>query len=64
MGTVIRGPREIARVLTEFLRPENLAHYRSNAAALNNRAVFEIPVILRQILEKTTYPMTGEKPNA
>jgi hypothetical protein len=30
-----------------------LARYRANAAALHNRAVFEIPGFLQQMLEKS-----------
>ena len=52
VGMVVRGPREISRALAEFLQPENFARYRSNAAALNNCAVFEIPAILHEIVER------------
>jgi hypothetical protein len=36
-----------------------LARYRANAAALENRAVFEIPEILEQILERSRADAAG-----
>ncbi|WP_051470321.1 glycosyltransferase [Fischerella sp. PCC 9605] len=59
VGLVIRSFRNIAQALEKFLQPEHFARYRANVAALNNRAVFEIPDILHQILatsNKTTLP--------
>lgn len=50
-GFVIRNFREIAATVRELLRPEVYARCRANAEALENRAVFEIPAILEQILE-------------
>ncbi len=50
VGLVIRSFQNIAQALEKFLQPENFARYRANVAALNNRAVFEIPDILHQIL--------------
>jgi 1,2-diacylglycerol 3-beta-galactosyltransferase len=35
----------------KLLQPDNYARFRANAAALNNRAVFEIPEILENILK-------------
>lgn len=50
VGLVIRSFRNIQQAVEKFLEPENLARYRANIAAVNNRAVFEIPNILQQIL--------------
>jgi 1,2-diacylglycerol 3-beta-galactosyltransferase len=50
VGMVVRNFREIDTVLAELLKPETFSVFRSNAAALANRAVFEIPVILDTIL--------------
>lgn len=58
VGLVIRSFRNIAQELEQFLQPENFAQYRANVAALNNRAVFEIPDILQNILTNTY--TTGE----
>jgi 1,2-diacylglycerol 3-beta-galactosyltransferase len=52
VGLVVRNFRQIARTVEELLDPANFARYRSNAAAMNNRAVFEIPGMLREILKK------------
>ncbi|MEH2042832.1 MGDG synthase family glycosyltransferase [Nostoc sp.] len=56
VGLVIRSFRDIDRAVEKFLQPENFARYRENVAAVNNRAVFEIPDILQKILatNKTT----------
>lgn len=51
VGIVLRSFRDIARAVEQLLRPANLLRYRANAAALENRAVFEIPPILRGIVE-------------
>jgi len=52
VGLVVRNFRQITRTVEELLDPANFARYRSNAAAVNNRAVFEIPGMLREILKK------------
>lgn len=56
VGLVIRSFQDIDRAVEQFLQPENFARYRENVAAVNNRAVFEIPDILQKILatNKTT----------
>jgi hypothetical protein len=36
-----------------MIEPANLARFRANAGGLKNQAVFEIPAMLEQILEKT-----------
>jgi 1,2-diacylglycerol 3-beta-galactosyltransferase len=54
VGMVVRSFRFIAAALERILRPEVLSLFRTHAAALNNRAVFEIPSILLQILQGTT----------
>ncbi len=50
VGLVVRGPREIPRAVQKLLEPATLAGYRARAAALRNRAVYEIPAILRSIV--------------
>jgi len=52
VGLVVREFGRITETVEELLDPANFARYRSNAAALNNRAVFEIPGMLQEILKK------------
>jgi len=50
IGVSVASHREFPRAVAEILRPEKFERFRANAAALNNRAVFEIPEILRGML--------------
>jgi 1,2-diacylglycerol 3-beta-galactosyltransferase len=52
VGLVMRDFGQIAQTIEELLEAANFAHFRSNAAAVNNWAVFEIPGMLREIVEK------------
>ena len=54
VGLVVRSFRHITQTVEQLLDPANFTRYRSNAAAVNNRAVFEIPGMLREIIEKVT----------
>jgi hypothetical protein len=56
VGVVLKSFREIDSGARELLEPANFARYRANAAALKNRAVFEIPEILAALLLKETRP--------
>ena len=51
VGVVVRSFRGIVSAVSQLLEPANFARYRANAAAIENRAVFEIPEILARILE-------------
>jgi 1,2-diacylglycerol 3-beta-galactosyltransferase len=51
VGLVVRGPHQIPAAVKVLLKQGNLARFRANAAAIHNRAVFEIPGILRRIVE-------------
>ncbi|MGA3294536.1 MAG: glycosyltransferase [Candidatus Acidiferrales bacterium] len=53
VGVVLRNFREIDQAVAQLIEPSALARYRANAAALNNRAVFEIPAMLERILEES-----------
>jgi UDP-N-acetylglucosamine:LPS N-acetylglucosamine transferase len=53
VGLVVRDFKTIVPAVARLLRPENLTQYKENAAALKNRAVFEIPDILEEILERS-----------
>lgn len=50
-GIVLRSFNKIAPAVAEMIQPDHIARYRRNASAIQNRAVFEIPDMLAQILE-------------
>ena len=52
VGVVLKSFREVDRGVRELLEPANFARFRANAAAIKNRAVFEIPDILEAVLQK------------
>jgi len=51
VGVVLRSFAEIVPAVGRIIEPANLARFRANAGGLKNRAVFEIPGMLEQILE-------------
>jgi 1,2-diacylglycerol 3-beta-galactosyltransferase len=51
VGLVLPSMNRIAEGVAELLQPEKFQRFRQNAAAIKNRAVFEIPDILKQILQ-------------
>lgn len=53
VGVVLPNFRNIGDAVGRMIEPVILARYRANAAALKNRAVFEIPAMLEKILEET-----------
>lgn len=53
VGIVVPNFRRIEEAVRMLLAPENFARFRARAAAIDNRAVFEIPDILESILERT-----------
>ena len=61
VGIVISNFRDIEQAVVKLIQPENFARYRANVAAINNRAVFEIPEILEKILA-TSYKTTVAEP--
>ena len=50
VGMVVDSFREIHEAVERLLSPETFERFRANAAALNNRAVFEIAGILEGLL--------------
>jgi 1,2-diacylglycerol 3-beta-galactosyltransferase len=60
LGLVVRGPHQIPAAIRELLERGNLARFRAQAAAIHNRAVYEIPGILRKIVEGTAGIPTPE----
>lgn len=53
VGLVLRSFRHVDRAVAKLIEPATLARYRANAAALENRAVFEILGILETILSRS-----------
>lgn len=53
VGLVLPSFRKIERAVAQLTEPATLALYRGNAAAIHNRAVFEIPGMLEKILDGT-----------
>jgi glycosyl transferase family 28 len=52
VGVVLKSFRDIDAGLKELLEPVNYARFRANAAAIKNRAVFEIPEILDSLMQR------------
>ena len=52
VGLVLPNFRTVERAAADLLQPDHFARYRANAAAINNRAVFEIPDILDRLLAR------------
>lgn len=52
VGLVVPNFRRIDEAVARLLEPEAFARFRACAAAVNNRAVFEIPGILASILDR------------
>jgi 1,2-diacylglycerol 3-beta-galactosyltransferase len=52
LGIVLRSFGDIAQGVEELLQPDTFAELRSNARAYSNRALFEIPSILKDALER------------
>jgi hypothetical protein len=62
VGVVLPSFREIDTGLRELLDPPNFARFRANAAAITNRAVFEIPEILETLLQPGRRPVQSLLP--
>ena len=52
VGVVLKSFREIDGAVRDLLEPANFTRFRANAAAIRNRAVFEIPDMLDAVLQK------------
>lgn len=53
VGIVLRNFREVVSGVQRMLDPVTLAEFRKNVAALENRAIFEIPEILEKLLQES-----------
>ncbi len=63
VGVVLPSFREIDAGLRELLDAANFSRFRANAAAITNRAVFEIPEILETLLEPHKEGLQAGKPS-
>ena len=54
VGIVLKSFKDVATGVRQMLEPATLAEFRRNAAAQNNRAIFEIPEILAKLLDATS----------
>ncbi len=59
MGIVLKSFREINSGVERLLEPSAFAEFSANASAYNNRALFEIPDFLEQILERNSSGAAG-----
>jgi UDP-N-acetylglucosamine:LPS N-acetylglucosamine transferase len=50
VGIVLHSFKEVVEGVRQMLEPDRLAEFRKNVAALNNRAIFEIPEMLAKLL--------------
>ena len=56
LGLVLHSFREIAGAAAKMLDPEQLGRFRSRVRALDNRAAFEIPDILQELISHREFP--------
>jgi 1,2-diacylglycerol 3-beta-galactosyltransferase len=62
VGVVLPSFRQIDAGLRELLAAANFSRFRANAAAVTNRAVFEIPEILEKLLRPGTHSVQSPLP--
>jgi hypothetical protein len=53
VGIVLKSFRHVVEGVRQILEPARLAEFRKNVAALDNRAIFEIPEMLAKLLGPT-----------
>lgn len=53
VGIVVQSHRQVAGAVAALLKPGELEQFRAHAAAMDNRAIFEIPAIFEKILDET-----------
>jgi hypothetical protein len=71
VGIVLKSFREVVEGVRQMLEPARLAEFRKNVAALDNRAIFEIPEMLAKLLgpspetaERSAAPAVHTQPSA
>jgi 1,2-diacylglycerol 3-beta-galactosyltransferase len=60
VGIVLRSFREVVSGVQRIVDPAALAEFRKNVAALENRAIFEIPEILDNLLRKSAEAQSSQ----
>jgi hypothetical protein len=60
VGIVLRSFREVVNGVQRILDPAALAEFRKNVAALENRAIFEIPGILDKLVRESAETQTSQ----
>jgi Glycosyltransferase family 28 C-terminal domain len=63
VGIVLKSFSQIVPAVEKLIEPSTLANYRANAAALHNRAVFEIPAMLEEIAAKCSAAHSKDAPD-
>jgi 1,2-diacylglycerol 3-beta-galactosyltransferase len=61
VGVVVRNFRRIDEAVARLLEPATLSLCKANAAAIQNRAVFEIPEMLARIAEWEEQRVVGSR---
>jgi hypothetical protein len=59
VGVMVKDFHEIATAVGQLLEPGVLEEYRRRVAALQNRAVFEIPGLLREVRSRWAVPIAS-----
>ncbi len=60
VGIVVSSHREVANAVAELLKPGTLEQFRGRTAEMENRAIFEIPLIFEKILERSPEKVLAE----
>ena len=60
VGIVVKSHREVAGAVAALLKPGELEQFRARAAAMDNRAIFEIPLIFEKMLDETPEKVLAE----
>ena len=60
VGIVVRSHRQVAGAVAELLKAGEFEQYRARAAAMDNRAIFEIPAIFEKILAENSENVLAE----
>jgi UDP-N-acetylglucosamine:LPS N-acetylglucosamine transferase len=60
VGIVVKSHRETSGAVADLLKPGELAQFRARAAAMENRAIFEIPAIFEKIFAEISKNVLAE----
>ena len=63
VGIVLKSFDDVVTGVRQMLDPQRLAEFRTNVAALDNRAIFEIPEILAKLLAEAPSNTNGNAAN-